>query len=116
MNSQGKQIVINAIYRVIYSAPKPYNQNFYPYYNQNNLSSNDIMPQQFEIWRNYVFEVLDISYSNLPLYSISSAKERITQFVLQFNQYNQCSPNKIPYVQLVDQINNELLYLIQLIT
>ena len=106
MYNQGKQLAIDAIYRVIYSAPKPYNQYQYDQYS-------DITYQQFENWRSYVFQVLDISYSNLGLYDFMNTKNNVALFVQQFYQYNQTTLNKAPYIQLVNQINNELLYLIQ---
>lgn len=113
MNSQGKQIVINAINKVISSSPQPYNQNMFS--NKYDTNPNDISKQQFEIWAKYVTEVLDISYSNLGLFFIMETNIKITQLILQFNQYNQFNENKIPYMQLVFQIKNELLGLIQTI-
>ncbi len=108
MYNQGKQLAIDAIYRVIYSTPKPYNQ-----YLSYNMQYNDITYEQFENWKNYIFQVLDISYSNLGLYDFMNTKNNISYLIQQFYQYNQTTVNKAPYMQLVNQINNELIHLIQ---
>lgn len=104
MNYQSKQLVINAIYRVINSAPKPYISTRYMY---NTHSSNDISNQEFNTWVNYVCQILDISYNHIGLNFILSTKNQILQMA---NQYG------IPYVYLVTQINNELFNLIQIIS
>lgn len=117
MNRQGKQIVIDAINKVISSSPKPYNPGIFSNIH-NNTNNNDISKQQFEIWTNYVFEVLNISYSNLGFPFILSTDANIKNKIQQFNQYNlfnQFTQNKMTYIQLVYEINNELLTLIQAI-
>ncbi len=114
MNNQGKQMVIDALYKVINSAPQPYQNNMYPYNtysypktipNNTNLP-NEITKQQFDIWKKYVCDVLDISYNNLALYDIMTTKLNIEQLALQ--------PTS-SYMQLVNRIQNELICLIRII-
>lgn len=108
MNRQGIQMAIDAIYRVINSAPSPYATNYY-----SNNADCDILPQQFDNWENYLNNILDISYQNLGLDIFFTAKYRISQLIQQFYQYNMSNSDKLLYLNLVDQIKNELFTFIQ---
>ncbi len=114
MNNQGKQMVIDALYKVINSAPQPYQNNMYPYNtypypktipNNTNLP-NEITKQQFDIWKKYVCDILDISYNNLAIYDIMATKLRVEQLANQ---------PALSYLQLVYQINDKLFDLINII-
>lgn len=95
MNKQIKQSVIKGLYNVLNSAPTPkYN------YNQQDLS-----PDEFNIWIDYVFKTLDIMYNYTGMSVALSTKNLIYQI----------SYNNIPFVQRVDQIKNQLINLIQVI-
>lgn len=82
MNNQGKEMVINAIYKAINSVPQPFENNMYsPNISNNTNQRNKITKQQFKIWKKYVYDILDISYNNLALYDIMTTKLKIEQLV-----------------------------------
>ena len=108
MNRQGIQMAIEAIYRVINSAPK--STTTYPYIYD--YASNDVTPQQFNNWLNYLNSILDIAYQNLGLNDFFIVRNYIYQIIQQFN-INLNSQNKITYLQLVNQINDVLFRLVQ---
>lgn len=108
MINKSKEMVINAIYKVINSAPNintavNYNYN-YSYYTRN-----DISKQEFDTWINYAYQILDISYNHIGLNCILTTKNTILKLVNQFNQLG------TPYMQRVFGISTELLNLAQMI-
>lgn len=109
MNRQGLQMAIEAIQKVINSAPKPYSSTLY----NPNYANIDILPQQFVSWINYLYSILDISYQNLGLYDFMMVKNNIMQIVQQFDPNNPYIQYKMSYLQLVNRINNELLNFVQ---
>lgn len=105
MINKSKEMVINAIHKVINSAPTintsvNYNYNYYI----NNIR-NDISKQEFDTWINYAYQVLDISYNHIGLNCILATKNTILELVNQFNQL------RTPYIQCVLEISKELLNL-----
>ena len=114
MNSQEKQMAFNALKNVFDSSPKPYDKNIsLNIYSKYLVNNNDISEEQFEIWKKYLFDVLDILFSNLGLNSFMETNIKITQLIQQFNQNNRFNQNKITYMQLVFQIKDELIKLMQ---
>lgn len=111
MNKQGVQIAIDAIYKVINSAPKTYSSNIYSY--TPNYVEGNISVQQFMNWINYLYNILDISYQNLGLYDFIMVKNNIIQIVRQSDPNNSYAQYKMPYSMLINRINNELLGFIQ---
>lgn len=111
MNRQGIQMAIDAIYKVINSAPKICTSTLYP--NNTNYANNDISPQQFVNWMNYLYSILDISYQNLGLYDFMMVKNNIMQIVKQSDPNNPYAQYKMPYLQLINLINDELFRFVQ---
>jgi len=103
MNQQSKQMVINALIKVINAAPVPYsNNNYYPPVQPNT----DISMQEFNTWVNYANQILDIAYNHIGIDTILSTKIAISQISSQYGISN---------IQRIDQIKRELLNLTQAI-
>lgn len=109
MNKQGLQMAIEAIQKVINSVPKPYSSTL----SNTNYAYSDISPQQFVNWINYLYSILDISYQNLGSYDFMMVKNNIMKIVYQSDPTNPYAQYKIPYSQLVNRINDELLNFVQ---
>lgn len=113
MINKSKEMVINAIHKVINSAPTintPANYNYNNYFNYYmNNTRNDISKQEFDTWINYAYQVLDISYNHIGLNCILATKNTILKLVNQFNQL------RTPYMQRVLEICRELFNLVQMI-
>ena len=105
MNNQSKQMVIDAIIKVISAAPNPYSYNNYYYGYFQTYQSSDVSEQQFNTWINYVNQVLDISYQHIGLNVILLTQGKLVRL----------SSQRISYVQRIEQINQELLKLTQTI-
>lgn len=108
MKNQTKKVLIDAIYKVIDSAPTQYNLKNYPFYQNNYYTcniNNELSEQEFNTWLNYACQILDILYNHTGLDFILSEKNKIFQLV------NQCHQLRIPYIQCVLEINKELLNL-----
>lgn len=109
MNKEGIRMATEAICRVINSAPKT---STYPY--NLNYTNNDITPQQFNNWLNYLNSILEIAYQNLGLYDFFTVKTNIYQIVQQF--YNNLNTQyQMTYLQLVNQINDVLFRFVQIL-
>lgn len=104
MNNQSKQMVVDALYRVINSAPALYSQRNYLY--PQTYQTNDVTTQEFSTWVDYADQILDISYNHVRINAIISTKMMINQLALQCGISN---------IQRIDQINRELLKLTQAI-
>ena len=109
MNYQSKQMVARELIKVANSAPELYSRNRWYGYNNNSTfqSQNiDISLQEFRIWRNYVDNVLDISYDYIKFDAILSTKLKVSQLSSQYGVSN---------TYRIGQIKSELLNLAQLI-
>lgn len=100
MNYQTKQIVVNALIKVVESAPRWPIQSAYPHQN------NDISEQEFVSWITYVHSVLDIAYQDAGLIIVLPVKTKISMLSNQ---------NGLQYIQRVFQIKDEILRLAQAI-
>ena len=104
MNKQSKQMVIDALYKVVNSAPALYSQR--NYLSPQTYQANDVSMQELSTWVNYANQVLDISYNHGGLNVIMSTKSMISQLVSQYGVSN---------IQRIDQIKQELIKLTQAI-
>ena len=104
MNNQSKQIVIDALIKVINAAPALYYQRNYIY--PQAYPSSDVSMQEFNTWVDYANQILDISYNHMHLNVIVSTKMEICQLVSQ---------NNISNMQRINLIKQELIKLIQVI-
>ena len=104
MNNQSKQMVMDALFKVINSAPALYSQRNYLY--PPTYQTNDVSTQEFNTWVNYVNQILDISYDYVGLNIIMSTKMMINQLVSRYGVSN---------IQRIDQIKQELIKLTQAI-
>lgn len=104
MNNQSKQMVIDALFKVVNSAPALYFQG--NYLHPQTYQRNDVSMQEFNTWVNYANQILDISYNHLGLNTIMSTKMMITQLASQYGVSN---------IQRIDKIKQELIKLIQII-
>ena len=104
MNNQSKQMVMDALFKVINSAPTLYSQRNYLY--PQTYQKNDVSTQEFNTWVNYVNQILDISYDHVGLNIIMSTKMMISQLVSQYGVSN---------IQRIAQIKQELIKLTQAI-
>lgn len=96
---QSKQMVVDALLKVVNAAPNSQMQASYYYVpNQPRTISN----QDFVTWLNYANSILDISYNHTGLNNILSTKVNISQISLQ---------NNMPYEQRIERIKYELLNL-----
>lgn len=95
-------MVIDALFKVINSAPALYSQRNSP----QSYQRNDVSTQEFNTWVNYANQILDISYNHIGLNSIVSTKIIINQLILQYGVSN---------MQRIDQIKQELIKLTQVI-
>ncbi|MCH5185339.1 MAG: hypothetical protein J1F64_04350 [Oscillospiraceae bacterium] len=93
MNRQIKQLAINALFKVINSAPSP-----------NYIAQSDVSDREFINWMNYVFQTLDITFNYTGAYIVISTKNMIMQL----------ANNNIPYGNRIDQIKGQLHSLIQM--
>lgn len=105
MDYQSKQMVINALVKVINAAPKSYLQRSYSHPIE--CQNRDVSMQEFNIWMNYVNQVMDISYNHIELNAILMTKITISQLSSQYGVSN---------TQRIEQIKQELLNLAQIIT
>ena len=92
MINKSKEMVINAIYKVVNSAPK-FNPNYH---------NGDITIQEFTTWFDYAIQILNISYNHLGFNNILLTKEKIIRI---YNQYG------VDNISRVYQICEELLNL-----
>lgn len=104
INYQSKQIVIDALIKVINAAPGLYSQRKYPY--PQTYQNSDVSMQEFNTWRDYADQILDISYNHIGHNAILTTKIAIGQISSQYG---------VSFMQRIDQIKQELLNLAQLI-
>ena len=100
MNVQSRQMVVNALLKVVNAAPNPQIQTYYYVPNQPRPITN----QDFITWLNYVNSTLDISYNHTGLNNFLSTKINISQISLQ---------NNMPFEQRIDSIKREIINLAQ---
>lgn len=105
MNNQSKQMVINALIKVINAAPELHFQRNYLY--PQAYQNSDVSMQEFKTWMNYANQVLDISYNHIGLNDILMTKTAISQLSFQYG---------VPNIQCIVQVKQELLKLAQIIT
>ena len=98
MNRQINQLVIDALFKVINSAPARH----YNYYD----TQLDVSPQEFNIWMDYVIQTLDISFNYTGVSVVLSTKSMVFQL----------ASNNIPYINRIEQIKFQLHNLIQMIS
>ena len=104
MNNQSKQIVIDALIKVINAAPTLYSQGNYMY---SLVSQNsDVSMQEFNTWIDYAIQILDISYNHISINVILSTKMTIYQLASQYEVSN---------IQRIYKIKQELINLTQII-
>lgn len=99
-------MVINALIKVVNSAPNLYVQRN-SLYSQQQYQVMDVSMQEYNTWIDYANEVLDISYNHIGLNAILTTKLSISQLSHQYGVRN---------LQRVEQANRMLLQLIQMIT
>lgn len=104
MNNQSKQMVLDALFKVVNSAPTLYSQGNYLYPQMH--QRNDVSMQELNTWVNYANQILDISYNHVGLNVIMSTKMMINQLASQYEVSN---------MQRIDQIRQELIKLTQAI-
>ena len=68
INYQSKQIVIDALIKVINAAPGLYFQRNHLYCQT--YQNSDISMQEFNTWVDYANQILDISYNHIGYYAI----------------------------------------------
>lgn len=100
-NYKSKQMVIDALIKVVNAAPNSQMQTSY-YYASN--QPHPISHQDYVTWLNYANSILDISYNHTGLNDFLSTKINISQISFQ---------NNVPYEQQIDRIKHELLNLAQ---
>lgn len=96
---QSKQMIVDALLKVVNAAPNSQMQTSY-YYTQN--QPRIISNQDFITWLNYANSILDISYNHTGLNNVLSTKVNISQIALQ---------NNAPYEQRIERIKYEILNL-----
>ena len=104
MDYQRKQIIVQALIKLVQSSPEVRPQMSSPYFSGN--QNHDILMQEFNIWLNYVNSVLEVTYDYTGLNIV---------LVVQMNIMRLSSQNQLLYKQRVLQINNEILGLMQAI-
>ena len=104
MKNQSKQMVTNALIKVINAAPRVSFQRNYMY--PQTYQNNDVSMQEFNTWINYANQVLDISYNHIGINDILTTKVKINQL------YSFCG---VTNTQRIDQIKQELFKLTQVI-
>lgn len=104
INYQSKQIVIDALIKVINAAPGLYSQRKYLY--PQTYQNSDVTIQEFNTWIDYANQILDISYDHIGYNAILKTKMMIGQL---------SSQHGMSCIQRVDQIKQELLNLAQAI-
>lgn len=104
MNIQSKQMVVDALIKVINAAPVLYSQrkNIYSQTYQNS----DISIQEFNTWLDYANQILDISYNHLGITTILSTKATMSQI---------SSQNGVSNLHKIEQNKQELLKLTQVV-
>ncbi len=100
--NESKQVVVDALLKVINSAPNSQMQTSYYYSAQNQPRT--ITNQDFIIWLNYVNSILDVSYNHTGLKDVLSTKVNISQISYQ---------NNVSYEQRTERIKYELINLIR---
>lgn len=96
---ESKQMVVDALLKVVNAAPNSQMQTSY-YFGQN--QPRPITNQDFITWLNYVNSALEILYNHTGLNIFLSTKVSISQISLQ---------NNAPYEQRIESIKYELLNL-----
>ncbi|MCI8285347.1 MAG: hypothetical protein HFE90_08820 [Firmicutes bacterium] len=104
MNNENKQIVVNALIKVMEGAPGSNSQKSYQNDSQVQYQDRDVSAQKFSIWLNYVNKVLDISYSHIGFNDILETKIRISRLSSEVGLSNK---------QRVTQIYQEIFNLAQ---
>lgn len=104
MNNQSKQMVIDALIKVINAAPALYSQRNYLYAQP--YQNNDVSIQEFCTWVDYTNQILDISYNHMRHSVILATKMEIYRLV---------SKDELSNMQRIDQIKQELIKLIQVL-
>ena len=97
---QSKQMVVDALLKVVNASPNSQMQTFYSPFARNQPRT--ISQQEFITWFNYANSILDVSYNHTGLSNILSTKVNISQIFLQ---------NNVPYEQRIESIKYELLSL-----
>lgn len=105
MNNQSKQMVINALIKVVDSAPYLCVQ-MNSLYSQQQYQVRDVSMQEYNTWIDYANQVLDISYNHIGLNAILTTKLSISQLNLQYGMLN---------LQRIEQVKQMLLQLVQII-
>ena len=99
---QSKQMVVDALLKVVNAAPNSQLQTaYYSYYLPQN-QPRPISNQDFTTWINYVNSILDISYNHTGLNDILSTKINVSQIAIQ---------NDVLYEQRIERIKYEILNL-----
>lgn len=104
MDYQRKQIIVQALIKLVQSSPEVQPQISSPYFLGD--PNHDILMQEFNIWINYVNDVLKVTYDYTGLETV---------LVVQMNIMRFSSQNELLYKQRVFQIKNEILGLTQTI-
>lgn len=100
-NSKSRQMVIDALIKVVNAAPDSQMQTSF-YYAPN--QPRPVSPQDYIAWLNYANSILDVSYNHTGLNDFLSAKISISQISAQ---------NNATYEQRIERIKFELLNLAQ---
>lgn len=102
MNYERKQIIVKAFINLLQSSPIIQQRIGIP--NYGNYQNIDISKQEFDIWMNYVYSVLDVTYQYTGLYDVTLTKMNITSLSMQ---------NELSYKQRIIEINDEINVLAQ---
>ena len=94
---QSKQMVVDALLKVVNASPNSQMQTFYSPSARNQPRT--ISYQDFITWINYANSILDISYNHTGLNNILSTKVNILEISLQ---------NNVPYEQRIESIKYEI--------
>lgn len=102
MSYQSKQMIVDALLKVVSAAPN--SQMLPPYYFHAKNQLRPISNQDFATWLNYVNSILDISYNHTGLNNVLSTKANISQVSFQ---------NNVSYEQRIERIKYEILNLVR---
>lgn len=98
--NQSKQMAIDALIKLVESAPSIHSQVVGLPYQQSQRY--DVSVQEFNNWLDYINSILDITFSYTDFDYIYIVKTRILQISFQ---------NEITFVQRIEQIKSEILNL-----
>ncbi len=100
--TQSKQMVVDALLKVVKAAPTSQIQA--PYFYPVRTQPHTISLQEFNTWLNYVNSILDISYSHTGFNNIQVAKLKVLHITSQ---------NNMTYMDMIVQIKDVILNLAQ---